>query len=231
MSTQTVDIYTPRGMYETGEAAAYLRATMPDLPGKPQRISSSKIISWIRRGLADPSLVNVHGRELLIGFEDLISMRVISFMRHFGYSFNDIHKAHSWLKGVTRQPKPFATETLWIEGRGGMNIYAEMQDLLPVANQGGQLVFEKLVREKLVSVSNMTFNESGVASSWTPQDVVKIDPDVQFGRPCISGTRIPTADIMGMLEAGDSENFLAESYGLTLTEIESARDWEMKLAA
>ena len=231
MSTQTADVYTPRGMYETGEAAAYLRATMPDIPGKPRKISSSKLIRWIRRGLADPSLVDVHGRELLIGFEDLISMRVISFMRHFGYSFTDIHKAHSWLKNETGQLKPFATETLWIENLGAMNIYAEMQDLLPVANRGGQLAFEELVREKLVSVSNMTFDESGVASSWTPQDVVKIDPDVQFGRPCIAGTRIPTADIVGMLEAGDSENFLAKSYGLTLAQIESAKDWEMKLAA
>ena len=231
MPTQTVEIHMPRGMYETTEAAAYLRATMPTIPGKPQKISSLKLISWIRRGLADPSLVHVPGRELLIDFEELISMRVISFMRHFGYSFKDIHKARAWLEDATGHPKPFATETLWIENMGAMNIYAKIQDLLSVANRGGQLAFEELVREKLVSVSNMTFNESGVVSSWTPQDVVKIDPDVQFGRPCIAGTRIPTADIMGMIEAGDSEKFLAESYGLTLTQIESARDWERKLAA
>ena len=81
------------GIYEMTEVADYLRVTMPRIPGNPQIMYSSKLIRWIRYGLADPSLVRVSGHELLITFEDLISMRVISFMRYFGYGFKDIHRA------------------------------------------------------------------------------------------------------------------------------------------
>lgn len=225
------------GIYEMTEVADYLRVTMPRIPGNPQIMYSSKLIRWIRYGLADPSLVRVSGHELLVSghellitFEDLISMRVISFMRYFGYGFKDIHRAHTWLKKTTGYFRPFATERLWIEDLGAMHIYAEIEDLLAVANRGGQLAFRALVQERLVKVHNMTFNERGVASSWMPEEGIRVDPKIQFGRPCIAGTRTPTADIVGMIEAGDSEEFLASSYGLKLTQIESAKAWEGKLA-
>ena len=112
-----------------------------------------------------------------------------------------------------------------------MRIYAEMEDIPAVANRGGQLAFREIVEEKLIRVHNMTFDEQGIASSWTPKECIKIDPAIQFGRPCIAGTRIPTSDIAGMMNAGDSAEFVAASYGLTLEQVDRAKAWEVKLAS
>lgn len=230
MATQTLEQPAFEGIYEVPEVANYLRVTMPHIQGNPQKIYSGKLIRWIRNGLAHPSLVDVPGRELLIVFEDLISMRVIAFMRYFGYSFNEIRKAEGYLLHMTGHERPFATERLWLEKLGATHIYAEIEDLLAVANRHGQLAFPEIARENLIAVHNMTFNQHGVASSWSPDSGIIIDPHVQFGRPCIEGTRIPTGDIVGMFEAGDSVDFLAYSFGLTKDLIESAILWEGKLA-
>lgn len=112
-----------------------------------------------------------------------------------------------------------------------MGIYAEMEDILAVANRGGQLAFTQLIRDNLIPVHNMTFDHYGVAASWGPHERVMIDPTIQFGRPCIAGTRIPTSDIAGMIEAGDSVEFVASSYGLSVKQVVSAKSWEEKLAS
>lgn len=231
VSLQATERPKDAGSYEVTEAADYLRITMPEIPGTAIDISSSKLMRWIRHGLADPALVPVSGYRMVITFEDLISMRVISFMRLFGISFPSIHRAHSWLKKTTGHDRPFATEVLWLEELGAMGIYTKMENILAVANRGGQLAFSVLVKDNLIPVHNMTFGEFGIASSWSPDKCVKIDPTVQFGRPCIAGTRIPTSDIAGMFWAGDSLEFLSSSYGLPLGQIESAIAWEEKLAS
>ena len=231
MSLKEIELPRHVGSYEVAEAADYLRVTLPKIPGTGLRMSSSKLIRWIRLGLADPSLVPTSGFQMLLTFEDLISMRVISFMRSLGISFHSIHRAHSWLKDTTGHPRPFATEILWLDEPGAMRIYTEMENILAVANRGGQLAFAVLVKDNLIPVHNMTFNELGIASSWSPERCVKIDPTVQFGRPCIAGTRIPTSDIAGMFWAGDSPEFLSSSYGLPVGQIERAIAWEERLAS
>ena len=231
MALQTIEATKHTGIYEVTEAASYLRVTLPKILCSEISLTSSKLIRWIRHGLADKSLIDVNGHQMVITFEDLICMRVISFMRSFGISFQAIHRAHSWLEEITGHPRPFATERLWVEDLGAMDIYADMENMLAVANRGGQFAFTALVKEKLIPVHNMTFDEFGVASSWSPDDYIRIDPTIQFGRPCITGTRIPTSDIAGMIEAGDSEEFLAASYGLSVAQVVSAKMWEEKLAS
>jgi uncharacterized protein (DUF433 family) len=56
--------------------------------------------------------------------------------------------------------------------------------------------------------------------------LVMIDPRVQFGRPVIAGTGIPTAVIHERWKAGDSVRELAEDYDRTADEIEEALRYE-----
>ena len=60
---------------------------------------------------------------------------------------------------------------------------------------------------------------------------VAIDPTVKFGKPCISGTGIPTSIIAERYTAGDSIRLLAEDYGRTGEEIEEAIRYESRAAA
>jgi uncharacterized protein (DUF433 family) len=65
----------------------------------------------------------------------------------------------------------------------------------------------------------------------TSPKLVAIDPRICFGKPCISGTRIPTAIIAERLEAGDSVALLAEDYGRRPEEIEEAVRYELSAGA
>lgn len=60
---------------------------------------------------------------------------------------------------------------------------------------------------------------------------VSVDPRVMFGRPVISGTRIPTAEIRSRVDAGDTIEALAEDFGIETARIKDAIVYESRLAA
>ena len=61
--------------------------------------------------------------------------------------------------------------------------------------------------------------------------VIAIDPKIRFGKPCITGTRIPTAIIAERHQAGDSIELLAKDYGRDAAEIEEAIRYEGRIAS
>ena len=52
-------------------------------------------------------------------------------------------------------------------------------------------------------------------------DIV-VNPDVVHGKPVIRGTRVPVEVVLGGLAAGMSVSELAQEYGLTRPQIQSA---------
>jgi uncharacterized protein (DUF433 family) len=48
---------------------------------------------------------------------------------------------------------------------------------------------------------------------------ISMDPDIRFGKPCLVGTRIDVATIVGALAAGESFESVAQNYGITRTQI------------
>jgi uncharacterized protein (DUF433 family) len=58
---------------------------------------------------------------------------------------------------------------------------------------------------------------------------VTIDPRIQFGRPCISGTGIPTFEVASRFNAGESYRDLAADFGRDETDIEEAVRYETRL--
>ena len=79
MRTTVGDIRTSpifEGIYDVPEAARYLKASVHGDVAYP--VTSTKLIRWIRKGLASPELSGDPGRDLLIAFEDLVSLRIIA---------------------------------------------------------------------------------------------------------------------------------------------------------
>ncbi len=214
------------GIYDVPEAARYLRASSHGAIVYP--VSSTKMIKWIRRGVATPALATVPGRELLIEFEDLISMRAIAALRSAGVSWPAIHQAEQWLRRETQSERPFATETLWT---GQRQIFVEWRKQLVAASSAGQLAFD-LLMEYLLPVNDLVFSEeTHMATSWEPSNGVVLEPAIQFGAPCIKGTRIPTRTVAGMIEAGDSAEYVARAFDQPIEAIEEACEWERLLRA
>ena len=212
------------GIYDVPEVARYLKAAAYGEVAYP--VSSAKLIRWIRHGLASQELAELPGAELLIDFEDLVSLRVIAALRSTGVRWIEIHCTEQWLREQTGAQRPFATEYLWA-GQG--QVFAEWTDRLLSASRHGQLALEML-RQYLIPIHGLVFNlSSHVATSWEPMDGILLEPLVQFGAPCLKGTRIPTRTISGMIEAGDSMYWVMEAYGLSRSEVQVACDWEYRL--
>lgn len=214
---------TFEGIYEAREASRFIATTLE--AATPMRLSSGKVIYWIRRGLADPELRTIPGRELILTFEDLISMRVIAALRAAGVKFSRIYRAEKWLRTVTGHPRPFATEMLWTERS---DIFVEMKRQMVAASRSGQYAFE-ILEQYLIPVHGLTFNERGIATTWQPHEDIMLHPLIQFGAPCIKGTRIPTRTLWGMVKGGDTIGYVAQSYRLLVEQVENAIGWEDSL--
>ncbi len=212
------------GIYEVPEAARYLLASRMAREMYP--IGSRSLIRWIRRGLVLPSLAEVPGRELLITFEDLVSMRVIAALRAAGVTWPKIYRAETWLRRHTGHARPFATEVLWTTRS---DVFTEFRVMLIAASRSGQLAMD-ILRDYLIPVHGLTFKDQ-VANTWEPMELVILDPLIQFGAPCLRGTRIPTRSVWGMIRAGDSVDRVARSYRISEDEVKAAVTWEEAAAA
>ena len=222
--THGTDQFT--GIYDPPEAARYLKAST-DADGM-LTLDSTKLIRWIRRGLASEDLAELSAYNILIDFEDLVSMRVIAALRVAGVRWSEIRRTNRWLRDEMGVERPFATELLWL-GQG--QLFSEWTRRLVSASRHGQMALD-LICQYLIPVHGLTFDEtSGLASSWEPFGGIVLEPRVQFGAPCIKGTRIPTRTVAGMIEAGDTATWVADAYGLSVDEVQAARDWESRLHA
>jgi uncharacterized protein (DUF433 family) len=60
---------------------------------------------------------------------------------------------------------------------------------------------------------------------------ISMDPDVRFGKPCLSGTRIDVATVVGALAAGESVDTVAEEYQLSVAQVLAALSYAAHVAA
>lgn len=212
------------GIYEASEASRLIATTLS--ADTPLNIDSRKVIYWIRHGLTDRDLIMIHGRELLLTFEDIISMRVIAALRAAGVKFPRIYKAEKWLRKVTGHYRPFATEMLWTERS---DIFVDMKRQLIAASRSGQYAFQ-ILEEYLIPIHGIKFNKQHIAQTWEPHTNILLDPLIQFGSPCIKGTRIPTRTLWGMVMGGDTIEYVSQSYHLTIELVQNAIAWEISLS-
>jgi uncharacterized protein (DUF433 family) len=60
---------------------------------------------------------------------------------------------------------------------------------------------------------------------------ITMNPDVRFGKPCLSGTRIDVATIVGLIAAGETVETAAEQYQLSLDQVRAALAYAAHVAA
>lgn len=72
-------------------------------------------------------------------------------------------------------------------------------------------------------------NSEGVGMEVFPG--VTMDPAVRFGKPCIAGTRVDVATVVGSLAAGEPIDGVGEAYGLTREQVLTALRYAAFVAA
>lgn len=54
---------------------------------------------------------------------------------------------------------------------------------------------------------------------------ISIDPEVRFGRPCLTGTRVDVATVVGSLAAGESFETVQEEYRISRDQVLAALEY------
>ena len=167
-------------------------------------------------------------RTKLITFLDLVSLRIVAVLRAQGVKPQHIRKAEDWLRTELGIPWPFASQLLWTYGS---HVFVVFEEQLVAASKSGQQAMSFLKDWFSKAEHGLAFDEHHLASSWSPQVDIRLDPRFQFGEPCIDGTRIPTRAIYSKIKAGDSVDTIASLYGLGRTQVLTAQQWEERLVA
>jgi uncharacterized protein (DUF433 family) len=60
---------------------------------------------------------------------------------------------------------------------------------------------------------------------------ISMDPGIRFGKPCLTGTRIDVATVVGALAAGETFEAVQEAYQITREQILAALRYAAHVAA
>jgi uncharacterized protein (DUF433 family) len=60
---------------------------------------------------------------------------------------------------------------------------------------------------------------------------IAMDPEIRFGKPCIAGTRVDVATVVGALAAGDSFEEVQADYHLSREQVLAALGYAAHVAA
>jgi len=58
-----------------------------------------------------------------------------------------------------------------------------------------------------------------------------MDPGVRFGKPCVAGTRVDVATVVGAIGAGDNVEVVQEAYDLSRDQVLAAVRYAAHIAA
>lgn len=204
------------GLYSLAELSRYISL--------PLETRLPTLVRWIRQGLT-PS--GHQGGRPTYSFHDLVSLLVVGRLRTAGVKLATIREAEAYLRGQIDLPRPFATEQISTDGVNVLfRANPAIRDQLTAANLQGQEVLEKTLGETLRGVHY----EDKLAAWWEVRESIRLDPQVQFGSPCIEGTRVSTAQLRRFKDAGDSEERIAALYELPLAAVQQALAFEGELA-
>lgn len=190
----------------------------------------SHVRYWAYHALNQPSHTK---RRPDFTFHDLVSLFVVGELVAAGVRPHAIQRAESHLQSRFGLRRPFASTSVFTDGVDVL--YEEdplVVDQITAANRDGQEVLRPAIDLALRDIRW----ESGVAVAWDPYPgleghaLVTIDPRVQFGEPCVTGTRIPTAALWGQVRSGRGLAEVATDYSVSLQTVQAAVEFEQELA-
>jgi uncharacterized protein (DUF433 family) len=214
------------GIYGIPESAKYLAHTPPFTGDR--HVSPAMLRYWIRTSVPYVVPSPFPTRQKLITFLDLISMRMIGVLRSRGLSLREIRNHEKWVKSEFNIEYPFVSRELWT---AGSHVYMRFQDRLVASSAFGQQAMEFVARWLTRVELDMEFDPHDVACAWHPFTDVTLNPKIQFGTPCVNGTRIPTRTVWRKLQAGEKPDTLANLYDISIDNINHAVRWERHLEA
>jgi uncharacterized protein (DUF433 family) len=171
----------------------------------------------------------------LLSFNNLVELHVLSAIRRVHrVELKAVRRTIKYLNKHLHSPRPFLTADLLTDGE---SLFIERYGQLVNTSADGQIEMGQLLEKYLRRIDRdshgapirlFPFTRNRIEAS--PR-LVAIDPKIRFGKPCLTGTGIPTRIIAERYEAGDSIAFLVKDYGRPTEEIEEAIRYESRAAS
>lgn len=222
------DIYGGR---DPAEIPAY---TIPDA-AQWLRVPLSTTRTWLLGQRGFQSVVEIADRpSKTLSFRNLVELHVLAAIRRkHAVPMQRVRLAVDFMKSRLGEPNPLASLRMLTDGR---ELLIEAYEQFVNVTRGGQMEMREFVQAYLDRVEHdahgpvrlYPFSRKQVLED--PRSIA-IDPRVQYGRPCLIGTGIPTAEIADRCKAGESIASLARDYGRPEQQIEEAIRYELPLAA
>lgn len=214
-----------RGVYSVSEVAAYTG------------LKWSTVNRWAfgyreYPGIVDPDLPQIEGAKA-VSFLALMELYLMRRFQECGLPADKLRIAAGSVARRLGIDHPFAFERLGDYLKHDNRDFF-FRDLLGsdweqlTGRNPGNFVWDEIVNPYLHEVEF----EGDYARRWFPAEsdrLVVLDPAIKFGEPVLTGTRIPTANVADMVDAGDSVSTVAESYDLTVKQVQAALGFERRL--
>ncbi|MEW6073631.1 MAG: DUF433 domain-containing protein [Planctomycetota bacterium] len=191
--------------------------------------------AWLLGQHGFAPVVEIADRETrTLSFQNLVELHVLAAIRRkHGVSLQRVRTAVEFMEQRLGVPHPLRSHQMLTDGQdllvewGGQYLslnrqgHGEMRAILEVYLS--RIELEGEIPARLYPFSRREHLDDPRA--------ILIDPRVQFGRPCVAGTGIPTAVIADRWRAGESIDGLADDYGRRREEIEETIRYEIPVAA
>lgn len=216
-----MDTILGRGIYSTSDAAKLIG------------LARSKVDRWAfgYRGypaIVTPDLPRV-GTHKSISFLSLMELYLMRQLQDAGIKADKFRVAALEVSQLKSIEHPFAFEHLGeFLLHDNRDFFIQGEDLMQITGRNRNNTVWKAAIE--IYLNEVEF-EAEYVRRWFPPDsgrLIVVDPAVKFGEPVVSGTRIPTANIVDQIAAGDSAAFVAECYGLTVEQVSAAEGFERR---
>lgn len=185
-----------------------------------------------------PPVVPADPEGRMLSFVNLLELHVLAAIRReHGVDMRKIRQAVDYLARKWDRKHPLIDEEMETDGQ---DLFVRHLDELVNVSREGQLAMKAVLAAHLKRIER---NKQGLAVRLYPYTrqrmiglpeapkFVAIDPQVAFGRPVITGSRIPTSEVAARFAAGDSLDTLVREYGREPEEIEEAIRCEWRSAA
>ena len=169
-----------------------------------------------------------------VSFRNVVELHVLAALRRKHKIDMPVVPGDHLPVQAARHTAPLADQQMLTDGK---DLFVEQLGKVVNISRDGQLEMRSLMEVYLLRIERdpaglpvRLFPFTRLRIEDSPRLIV-LNPHVQFGRPCIEGTGIPTSVIAERYRAGESFEALAEDYGQPSPSIQEAIRFEFITAA
>ena len=216
------------GAYTFADAARYVRA--PVATARAWFLGTKT-----GSGTFQPVLQLDDSIHRMVSFRNLVELHVLNSIRkRHRVTLYRVRIAIEILSAVWDSEHPLAEQDILTDG---YELFARVSGLLTnVSDREKQTVLDEVLRAALQRIERYPAGEARKLFPFPTAKVesaeprtIEINPSVQFGRPCLAGTGIPTEILYQRRRGGDEVDVLARDYDMPIQRIREAINFEQEI--